>query len=317
VPVERVDRLERSRGLDALPEGMPDQALVARLQPRLNALPRELQPVLFWVEALFLAARQRDVEHQIVGYDFTAAGFLDPLTEGDGFGLVVYAAPDESGPVERGRESPPSSIAVGPFEFPVVVRRPWFVPHAPTIQPLLGTASCWARTRVESKRPRGPGIMTAGHVITGSTARQPSVGARVTMTNGSVSRVLDVGSGITDLALVSSEEQPTKAAMAIQKVVVPWMDIEFSGAATRLVQTKVTVVPDHRGIYSSAAIPVRFFTAKPGHSGDSGALIRSSSDGSAAGFYLGEAKDPGGRSEGLAQSAYQAKLLMEMEVFDA
>ncbi len=301
-------------GVDLVPHTMPREKLVQRIKADFEHLSQDFQILHYWTTVLLDESRRHHIGQEIAGFNFRAAGFLDPEREANAFGLIVYAS--LSYEHAEGTDVLPS-MEVDGEKFPVAVRRAEEVWHGPIAQPFMGTSTCWGRSRISSQRPRGPGMLTAGHVITRHQYKQPAVGARIQLTDGSSSRVMDVGPGLTDVVLISGRDRPQQPPIPVHYPIVPWMDVQFTDASARTVDTKVSSVPDNRGVYDAPTLPVRFFTAKSGNYGDSGSLMTEPSTRMALGFYLGALKNPAGLSEGVAQSAYQAALLMDMEIYDA
>jgi hypothetical protein len=271
-------------------------------------LPLDQRRTYLWASQILRAARVHGRQWRVPGLVRFAAGFFDPDQEGPGFGLIVHAA--------AGRRLPSiklPSIQVGDYSFPVVLRQPTRRLHAPTVQPINGTSSCWAVSRASGQltRPIGPALLTAKHVT------PATIGARVPLTDGSSGTVVDIAPEGIDAALIESFETPGSHQVPVRPLVAPWMDVNYHGAATaRTIVTKVSSITDTLGVYSSSSLPARVFLADGGQQGDSGALVRDHDSGDAVGIYMGELTDPRNRTEGFAQHAYQAQILMELELYE-
>ncbi|MGI8912771.1 MAG: hypothetical protein ACR2JY_03090 [Chloroflexota bacterium] len=84
----------------------------------------------------------------------------------------------------------------------------------------------------------------------------------------------------------------------------------------------MTLVTDTRGIFSSTLLPARIMLADYGRGGDSGALVQDLTTSNPAtgkqpvvGIYIGAVTDQAGHTEGVAQHAFQAMQLMDMELY--
>jgi hypothetical protein len=84
----------------------------------------------------------------------------------------------------------------------------------------------------------------------------------------------------------------------------PWTDVGFE-STTGKIQTKVTAATDTRGSLDPS-VPARVFLARPGQSGDSGALVIDSG-GLGVGIYMGAIADASStRTKGMRQHLAQA-----------
>jgi len=267
---------------------------------------------MHWSMQLFLELRQRSTQiaRQVPGFWQFQVGFLNPISEGNRFGVIVLALGD--GPPEPVFLE---SIITSEREFPVIVRHISMTEHAlPTMHPLTGTVACWAKSRKNTSASK-LGVLTVKHVV------DARIGARVKF-NGGVGRVVDIAPEGIDAALVSTPEpfndrRPTKPLEALVAV-APWTDVEFMGVESGLTRTLVTSTGDQFGILNSYLIPVRLGLADHGRNGDSGALVMESgarSANKAVGLYMAMYTDKAGRPGGLAQQMEQVVEIMDMELY--
>ncbi|MGH9893553.1 MAG: hypothetical protein ACREA0_16510 [bacterium] len=207
-----------------------------------------------------------------------------------------------------------------------MIRSVNYFPHAPRVHPVDGTAACWARSCVTSQSPRGPGVLTAKHVLTkaaeqrsaltpNSVTRAPQAGDRFPLSNGRTGTILQVASEGIDAALIDTGERGQSARLPFETHVAPWTDIEFVGATACSHFTKITAVTDTRGIFNSPALPARVLLGAAGHPGDSGALVRRQHSGPAIAIYMGGYRDAAGGTGGIGQHLGQVTEVMDMEVY--
>jgi hypothetical protein len=261
---------------------------------------------LYWSVRLFLELRPRYIElaRQVPGFWQFAVGFLNPISEGNRFGVIALA---------RAKTEFQEPIFLKPLRvrgesFPVVVRNIEITEHAfPTGHPSGGTSTCWAKSRKSSSNPI-QGILTAQHVV-GS-----QIGANVIVGNSN-EKVIDVAPSCIDAALVSSSQPSFTTSMNTVAAVAPWSNVEFTGAASRTLTTTVTATTDQLGILQSPEFPVRVILAHPGRPGDSGALVIDQNTGHGVGLYVAKAIDAANRPCGIAQHLEQVVQIMDMEVY--
>lgn len=268
-------------------------------------LSEELQRSYLWSHWIIRAGLRFGVYRYVPGFRHLSAGFLDPDLEGGGFGLIVHAAVTNT---EMEIWLPP--ITIGEYEFPVVVRRQVERFDAPTVQPAGGTASCWATSRSSAPASIGPGLLTAKHVTPGV------VGEIVPMDDGSSARVLDSGPEGIDVAVLGCKPPIGTRRLATCRLIAPWMTVEFRGSGSqRVIRTMVSSTNDAFGVYSAYFLPIRVFLADHGEPGDSGAIIKGPLN-DVVGVYIGSLTDPRNVSGGIAQHAYQAERIMDLELYE-
>ncbi|MGD9711483.1 MAG: hypothetical protein AB7V46_05375 [Thermomicrobiales bacterium] len=310
--------LELSIGPEVLPTAISEQRLAA--VPRLLwdrfeqewlalGLPPDLRLTAYWSLRLMEAGPydppQSNAWQEIPGFRFATFGFLDPETEFNGFGVTVMTVPSS-------HSRPPRlpDLVIDGFAFPVVVREVSEIPHAPNVVPSTGSTGCWAKSRCGSPTPVGPGVLTAKHYL-----GNLGIGASVALSDNTAGTVLDLGPDGIDAAIVWTSEPAGIIPLSTMTLVPPWLDVEFTGQSSGYHQTKVTQITDTRGVLSSYLLPSRVFLADYGRGGDSGSLVKLIGQDVAVGIYGGTATDPSGRSEGWAQHAHQAALVMDMELY--
>ncbi len=270
-----------------------------------SALPQLQQRSVYWTLRLSEALYEVQPWRQVPGFQFLTIGFLDPELETDGFGVILYASPD----VHAERPSI-ANIAAGDHTFPIVVRSVVRAAHATTVNPVEGTTACWARSRVGSS-PRGPGLLTAKHVVTGT------LGACVSLTDGSTGSVLDLAPEPIDAALVGVPGTPP-ALHHVGVYPLPAQErlVQFTGASSGFHETPITQVSMFLGVRRLPEFPNRFAILEAGLPGDSGALITDVETGRPVGIYQGEVTDSFDQTVGLAQGLEQVRLLMDLEVYE-
>jgi len=285
---------------------------------RLDGGPRR---ALYWALRLMNDGQVAKYARQVPGFRYAAFGFLDPRTEANDFGVTLvtspavaewpWVSPEELLQLER----PPTRVGAIEIEskaFPVYVTPVVELRHSPP-DPVDGTAACWASSRITSSKPRGPGVLTAKHVVRRSTRRK-----RYTpMSCGCKGHVIDEAPDGIDAALLvcSCASRKSGPRANVPALIAPWTDYEFSGAASGSVRGKVTKITDTSGIITSQHLPIRLWLSSCGTGGDSGALVKDSASGSCIGLYIGGYTDPAGGSGGLAQHLYQTMALMDMEIY--
>lgn len=298
--------------LPAIPGVLGLGEAAARIMARADTqqLNIELRKTLYWSLRLMQMREEiRSVARGIHGVQRVMFGFMDPEDEIDAFGVIIMASGER-----EDRDSGVLLIFAGDAAFPVRVRRVTEVPHQVSMpQPTTGSAGIWARSRVLSPRPVGPGVLTVKHVA-GST-----IGAHVPMTCGCAGRVADVAPSCIDGALVTCS-----CPVPSLRVVAPWMavpgstPVEFHGtASSAAIATHVTATTDILGIYSTPELPITLALAVHGAAGDSGALVSETTVGSTrapVGLYWGQYVTPSGATGGLARHIGQVGTLMDMEL---
>ncbi len=305
--------IRRSKGPELLPRKYNVRALGNNeelFNRASEGLEEDLRLTLYWSMRLMLEAEgERNFARTVPGFKYIAYGFLDPEYEEDAFGVIIFAALSLGTQKELPSEVP-SSIEVEDVRFPVVIRRIIETNHQYLeSHPSGGTGACYAKSRVHGGS-LGPGILTAKHVV-GSV-----IGVPVVLSCGCQAHVVDVGPDGIDAALVQSQcSQGHQQQMFPRHLVAPWTDVVFDGAASGHHYTKVTAVTDTMGILNSSALPARVFLADKGRAGDSGALVADPHSSEPIGIYMGEYNDLAGRTGGIAQHAYQAAQLMDMELY--
>jgi hypothetical protein len=281
--------------------------------------------VLYWTIETFLALREEldELARETPGFRFAAVGFLDPKYEPNAFGVALFS----SQPAGAYQQAETRYLRIpgrlfrrrGEAEIrtPIVIRPCLVTQHAlPTHHMALGTAACWAKSRIHSSTPIGPGVLTAEHVAGAIIGAPVSFGTH----HG---KVLDVApSGGIDAAVVSSPE-PYNGTQRLQtkRLVAPWTDVQFSGMMTKQppVQTKVTMTTDMLGILNSPRFPVKLILAGHGQSGDSGALVRELNGfnvGDGVGIYTDLFTNVAGQTGGIAQHLHQVVEVMDMELYE-
>jgi hypothetical protein len=265
---------------------------------------------MYWSIRLFLKLRERaaDIAHRVAGFWQFAVGFLDPVAEGNAFGVIALAQGDVTESTEAF-----TPIEIDKTLFQVVVRPITIAEHAlPAMHPSNGTVACWAKSRANTKNSK-LGVLTAKHVA------GTRIGSRLKF-NGAIGKVVDVAPDGIDAALVDPPDTFDKASKRLKAAVAvaPWIDVEFIGTASGAHTTKVLSTTDQLGILNSPLFPVRILLADHGESGDSGALITETFGGSqqrAIGLYMGQFTDQAARIGGLAQHMEQVVQIMDMELY--
>lgn len=321
---------EKSSGFELLPP-VGETRLLANRQELFFSVADTLKSEgllrsLFWTLRLSIVTEGGSTLRRTVpGFRFASYGFMDPESEADAFGVIVIAAPSvesrivreeqdfDGGGVTDFNKEKLESVTVDGQLFPIIVRRIREYLHAP-FHPAGGSGACWCKPR---QMTRGSvGILTAKHVLPGTSGGQVAIGQQVSLSCGHPGRVSALAPDGIDAAVVSSDCIP-KSGSPIQtlQIPVPWMDVEFEGSMSSIA-TKITSVPDVQGVLTSPLLPARFFLANYGHPGDSGALVRDVNTQNAAGIYLGSFTNPAGGSGGIAQLAYQAQHILDIELYE-
>ena len=326
--------VSRSSGLALIPRSDPPgyllQGLPSELEHSFGDRSKEEVRTLLWVTALaeafdrflheeegatFELMQPSDLppgakapEQRLI--DTVAYGFLDPDTEADAFGVILYAGPEWWTPrISRpspGRRLPP--IVIDGMHFPVVIRHYSFEPHMPTIHPVGGRSTCWAETSTQQV-----GILTAGHVVDGLTTL-PNVDL-VEAAGGIVTgTLLARGPGGIDAAVVEPPQGVPggRTPLLIDNWIAPWSDVQLH-LGRRAVSTKVSAVTDTRGVLH-AQLPSRVFLAAAGKPGDSGAACSRQSDGAFVGLYMGEMVTQANATEGVCQHLGQVRHTMNVSL---
>jgi len=268
---------------------------------------------LYWTFTLSRALIGSGLLIETPGAFLYAAGDLDGLAEGLGFGLVVFVDADTyPSPEAAVRSSDRTAQLEIPFrgkieglESSIVTLPVRQEMHLAPTQPLIATAGCWGVSRCGSNRSRGPGLVTAAHVLSGRPKH-------VLLEGGKVGFLLDRGPGITDVALVSCSDPPTNLTplpVAPYVAVGDQVDLETKSGEK---DTRVALVTHDFGMHRYASIPARFYIVPPGEPGDSGALVRHR--GRAVGFYVGAFTDEFNHTWGDVQNAHQVCELMDMRL---
>jgi hypothetical protein len=300
------------------PAQLPSEMAPERLKPTLEwqfekfwELPSEQQLTLYWAMRLMDRAAEEGIPRSVPGFRYLRTGFIEPSDTADEtvtspvFGVTVVAAALTKENTQQPEWLVP--LEADNHRFPVLVQRPVEILHSPTVKPVTGSSGCWAYSRTGQAR-RGPGILTAKHVLGGAT------GGQIPLTDGTFANILDIAPDGIDAALISTPETVGQCPLTVKQLVAPWAEVEFIGAMTGVHRTKIKSITDTRGIYGSSFLPCRLFLGTHGAGGDSGALIRDVATGEAVGIYMGELLDPVGTPEGIAQHMHQAQLIMNLDL---
>ena len=243
-----------------------------------------------------------------------AAGFLDLPRERhpDGqFGLVIYVY---AGTPTGATDAPPThlpSLEIDNERFPVVVRPIWQELQQPSVLPADGASSCWIQTRTWTTEPRGPGGLTARHVVDGVP-----IGGSVPLDDGTFGKLLDVAPGAIDAAVVELPNAPTgrRNPLEVNPYIAPLLPVTLRIPHGTTIETNVVDVSNTFRVFNEPSIPVQFSLSRFGRPGDSGSLICDEHD-RAAGIYIGKLADLQGRQLGFAQLLYQVGEVLEgMEI---
>lgn len=320
---------EKSGGLDLIPRSWPSEerfkdtfmSLSSDTYSAMERFTDEARRAVLWTLALEQAFFLSGVWREVRGFRFATCGFADPEHEKDAFGVLIYAhLPFDalSGPLEVNLPS----LEVDGEEFPVLLRYAQEVFHAPpNLHPLYGTSACWARSNKPNIANK-QALLTAKHVLQMQPAGAAGLGSCVTLQDGAGNAmpgtVLDLAAEGIDAALIepqggSSHPQPLNPQKKPQ-LIPQWTDVQFVGARSGLVQTKIVEVQLGRGSMDPG-IPLRLFLAKPGQPGDSGALVTDRNSGEGLGIYMGGMLSFTGHMEGFCQHLAQASHVMNVSLF--
>jgi len=274
---------------------------------------------LYWALRLMQAPESQALAARIPGGNRLAFGFLDPEFEQNNFGVIVLAASGAESPV-RGESELLSPIVVDGHPFPAVVRRiveqRQLAPPTVTF-PKIGSSAAWARSRITSTAPIGPGVLTAKHVTT------HWLGTVCTLSCGCVGTVDDVAPECIDAALVRLPAQcphnpPPGAQWRKRRLVAPAAAVHLH-APSGIVRTTITATTNLLNLTTAPELPIRVLLANHGVPGDSGSLIEETRTGLAVGLYMGKYTAPRagslGQTGGLAQHIGQVCELMQMELY--
>jgi hypothetical protein len=317
LPQEPPDAKQPSWMVDG-PARLPSEMAPEKLKPTLGwqfekfwDLPHEQQLTLYWAMRLMDRATEERIPHSVPGFRYLRTGFIEPSYKtGDAvaspeFGVTVVASTLTQKTTQEAEWLEP--LEADDHRFPVLVQRPVEILHSPAIRPVAGSSGCWAYSRAGQAK-RGPGMLTAKHVLGEAT------GGQIPLTDGTFADILDIAPDGIDVALVSTPETVGQRPLTVQQLVAPWEEVEFVGAVTGVHRTKIKSITDTRGIFGSSFLPCRLFLGTHGAGGDSGALIRDVATGAAVGIYMGELLDPVGTPEGIAQHMHQAQLIMNLDL---
>ena len=247
----------------------------------------------------------------IRGFSFASYGFLDPETEGNALGIIVYAN-------WRTEIDIQTKIEVGGLTFPIVLRSGWrLLPAASNVQPLNGTSTGWAHSTHEKGKWC---VLTAAHVLSkGHGPWQFAIGDRVPMSNGSQASVWNVAPYPIDATLLELDDEPgTEEIQALETIpvenlVAQYMDVLVEGGFSGPQPVKVMDMTDTRGVFRSSYFPIRIFLTHPLQPGDSGSPVTAAGKG--IGIYTAALGDIEGRTEevGVCQHLGQATYCLNVD----
>jgi hypothetical protein len=270
-----------------------------------------LRKSLFWSLRLMRAAESLNSLKKLEEFYILSFGvFQRPNMTIREFGIIINFFNDAE--INLTLREFPSSIIIDQNEFPLFFRRIDRKLHEFKSNPPGGTGGCYARRNSVTD---SQGILTAKHVVGNQ------IGSKLKLSCGCAGEVICVGPDGIDSAIVSSNcythtfSSPKTKLIEPMKLIPPWLGVKFWGSTSGWVNTTITSVTDTRGIYNTSILPSRIFLNKSGQRGDSGALIKSLSDDIPLGIYMGEAINPSGGAEGLAQNLYQASIIMDFSIY--
>lgn len=281
---------------------------------------RELSaPSLAGLWATLLMSEENSIREQIKTIPlirYLSYGFLDPQRERDAFGVIVYSL---SQTVDEGFFANYTLQLLSDVElrnglgvraartFPIFVRAITEDLHL-ACHPTNGTSACFAKSRISSGSPIGPGALSVQHLI-GVKQR------RVSLRCCNSSKVLDQAPYGIDAMLFEAPCMPSLGSKrkAIQNV-APWTQVQFTGQSSGTVQAQVSDVTNTYGVFSNAHLPIRVFLDKAGQPGDSGSMVESTSLDPIS-LYMGEYRSRSGVTGGFSQHLFQVTQIMDMELY--
>lgn len=313
---------QQSGGPDLLPPNLPRlsgdlEQLFFRLVRRPDKTPddQDLVRTLMWAAALQRTFEYERLWTKIAGFRFVAYGFADPVIEANAFGVIAYVAREDLAyPLADGR-----AVRVDDHDFPIVVRQAEFRDHAaPDENPRGASSACWARLNAGPPTASGvdTGFLTAPHALNPQPAK---VGMLVDTNRGwstssGQGEVLAIGPVGIEAAVVAPGLTAPNLGLQLTAThhPAPWTDVDLIGYVTN-VSTKITSVTDTRGTLNPL-VPATIFTADAGTNGDSGGIVRTSSEG--VGIYRGDLVTGTGVIEGRAQHLAQAAMALDLTLYE-
>jgi hypothetical protein len=275
---------------------------VSTLVAQLHETPA-LMRIADWTAALMLEFDSSHIARSLPGSSMESFGIGRDATAENNlvFGVFLYVGENETSLREPGR------LAVGPYEFPVVVRRGRWLNDATAvdIHPINGTAACWAVSNLMSRQV---GFLTAAHLLT-----CPSRGKEIPTRSGP-GLVLDVAPGAghaygIDAMLVAPPNNipnmTGRKTIEPLQLVTAFTPVEFRGMTSGLIKTTITEVTNLFGTLN-LHFPARVILAHGGQGGDSGALIQT-------GLYTARFQDSAGIEHGMGMHLAQVAHCMALE----
>ncbi|HEY9080112.1 hypothetical protein [Magnetovibrio sp.] len=221
-----------------------------------------------------------------LGWDFAIAFYYDRL-----------GVDDDLPPIDL------SGISDFPLKlYPISVRRELHVLPSP----LNASSASWAVSRSTSR----VGILTAKHAIIGQTR-----GASIPLKQAGYGTLEDFCAGSVDAAFISvPDAMPSSARpLVVNPNPVTGDVVELRGDVSGRVQTRVAnamYFADNLNPYNSW----RVYLDDHGQPGDSGGLVRDTSDGRGVGIYTSSFATNGGQL-GECQYLPQAQALLDLDLF--
>lgn len=284
---------------------------VSTLLPQLIDSPETLR-ITDWTAALMLAFDESMFAKRLSRAAISAFGadVDDRQPEEKVFGVFIYTNEIDKA-LKKSIE-----LAVDKHRFPVTIRVGTWLKDADlkTVHPINGTAACWAKSLRQPKSPQ-IGFLTAAHLLI-----RPAKGKKV-RTHFGTAVVIDVAPGApTGIDAMLLRPRGAKTILAAHKRlsalewVNPFVPVEFTGAQSGLIKTKITQV-DQLFASLDPRFPARVILDDPGRPGDSGALIRLDS-GIGIALYTGRFRDKNRREWGIGIHLAQIAHCMSLELYE-
>lgn len=294
---------EDSRGLGLVPKEAPPRDPLQLFARGVEGVPEQLIRSAQWANALLEKFDREELWRQVACFESVAAGFLNPDTELDAFGLIAYSSMPMPKPVVSY-----DAVRIGEYRFPIAVRHVRYQRHQlPCIHPSFGIATCAAHsTRLDEE-----GLLTARHVLGEDASR----GTSVATTYGKAF-VLDVAPAAIDAAIFSDDgacHRHRGEAFLPRAFLAPWEDVAFRDHNNIVVQGKITAISETRGVFDPR-LQSLFYISVAGRPGDSGALVYDAKE-DGVGIYLGAVTGAGGAVEGYCQNLFQAANSLSLQLF--
>ena len=332
---------EGARGYELLPDRYPAFESLRLIPLTIKSLVDELseyseneRKAVLWTLALEHHVESTGIANRVPDVQMITYGFTNPASEPNepsAFGAIVYIGEGSfrrfvngyrpgDGPcgVEYEREwedqpqddlntgEVPRGIVIEGVTFPYIYRR-WQIDfHALSVNPLGGTAACWA---TKKRRLTPQALLTAKHIL-----NETAVGRPIPLTSG-LGKLLAVAPEGIDAALVQLKQGSGAARRPLRskKLIAQWSDA-IVHTQRAVFQTKVIEVNSSRGSLHYS-LPLRIFLQDAALPGDSGSLVCTPS-GVGIGIYMGSVVNPATKlSEGFCQHLGQAASALQADLW--